>query len=147
MAQWVAENVTSKKVKDDELEGLIEFLASLSGREDIGAIDDAKVQKGQEFFALGSDAASGTCYDCHAMKVSDDPQGLFKEPSVQMATGAPELTGYGSAEWLHAFIRDPGHKRFYGIHNAMPAFAEQLSGEEFEMLVDWLLHRWREAQK
>jgi ubiquinol-cytochrome c reductase cytochrome b subunit len=144
MTQWVAENVTSGKVKVDELDAVVEFLASLSGHKEIGAIDDEKVRKGQEFFVLGSDAVSGTCYDCHAMKVSDDPADLFKEPSTQIATGAPELTGYGSADWLHAFIRDPGQKRFYGSHNAMPAFAEQLSEQDFEMLVDWLLHRWPE---
>jgi ubiquinol-cytochrome c reductase cytochrome b subunit len=142
MAEWVGDNVASGKIKADELDAVVEFLASLSGHKDVGAIDDEKVRKGQEFFALGSDAVSGSCYDCHTMKLSDDPGELFKEPSTQIATGAPDLTGYASAEWLNAFLSDPAHKRFYGSHNAMPAFAEQLSERELEMLVKWLLHDW-----
>jgi mono/diheme cytochrome c family protein len=78
------------------------------------------------------------------MKLKDDPEGLFKEPSAQIASGAPDLTGYGSTEWLRDFLRDPGHTRFYGSHNAMPAFGDQLSEQEINLLVEWLLHRWPE---
>ncbi len=142
MAQWVADNVTSKKVTPEELDAVVEFLASLSGRKDVGSLDKKKITAGRTFFASGSDATSGACFDCHAMKVDNDPDELFKEPSSQNATGAPNLTGYGSAEWLHEFIRQPGNKRFYASHNAMPAFGEQMSEKEFDMLVEWMLHQW-----
>ena len=73
---------------------------------------------------------------------------------VRMAPDAPnivfanrvfgELTGYGSAEWLRDFLRDPGKKRFYGSHNAMPSFGERLTGQELEFVIKWLLHDWPE---
>jgi ubiquinol-cytochrome c reductase cytochrome b subunit len=146
MAKWVAENVKTKKVTDDELDGVVEFLASLSGHKPPGKFDKEKIAAGQRFFVLGSDATSGTCYDCHAMKVEDDPEELFKDPSAQITTGAPELTGYGSAKWLRDFIGNPADKKFYDSHNSMPAFDGQLSDQEFDLLIKWLLHDWPEAE-
>lgn len=60
---------------------------------------------------------------------------------------APDLTGYGSYEWLMGFISDPGHERFYRVENdRMPAFAQDLSNpanhalsiREISLVVDWL---------
>lgn len=144
MAQWVAENVTSKKVTDEELEAVIEFLQSLGGRKAATPIDAEKVAKGRSFFALGSDAVTSNCYECHAIKVKDDPDELFKEPSSQIATGAPDLTGYASAEWLRDFIANPGDKRFYSSHNVMPGFGDKLTSRELDLIVRWLLHDWPE---
>jgi len=144
MAGWVKENVSSGKVTAEEIDAVVEFLASLSEHRDIAAIDAAKVAKGREFFAQGRDGVSGTCYECHAIKVKDDPEGLFSDPSAQIATGAPELTGYGSTAWLRSFLHKPGDKKLYGSHNWMPAFGESLTEREIEMIVDWLLHRWPE---
>jgi ubiquinol-cytochrome c reductase cytochrome b subunit len=146
MANWVAENVKTKKVTEDELDAVIEFLTSLSDHKEVGVINEEKVAAGARFFALGSDATNGTCYDCHAMKIGPDPEELFKEPSAQIATGAPELTKYGSARWLRAFIGNPKDKKFYDTHNAMPAFDGQLSDQEFNLLIEWLLHRWPEPE-
>lgn len=146
MAKWVAENVASRKLKDAELDAIVEFLASLSDHRQRGEIDKDKAAKGRELFAVGNDDLSGSCYDCHAMKVSDDTEGLFSAESAQIATGAPNLTGYGSVEWLREFIRDPGQKRFYASHNAMPGFVDQLTEQELGFVVDWLLHRWPELE-
>ena len=143
MAQWVEENVTSKKVTESELESLIEFLVSLSEHKQRGDYDEAKVAAGQKLFAEGKDGVTG-CYDCHAMKIVNDPDGLFAEPGAQIATGAPDLTGYGSSEWLREFIGNPGGKKFYGSHNAMPAFGGQLTERELGLIVDFLLHNWPE---
>lgn len=140
MAQWVAEN--RKKMKPDELDAVVEFLQSLSERRGTKPTDAEKVAAGMTFFVDGNDAIEMHCYDCHAMKVKNDPDGLFSDESAQIATGAPDLTGYASKEWLHAFLSAPGDKRFFGSHNAMPAFADQLSSRELDLLVDWLLHRW-----
>jgi ubiquinol-cytochrome c reductase cytochrome b subunit len=65
---------------------------------------------------------------------------------------APDLTGYGSREWLLAILRNPQHERFYpGDHNdGMPAFAPDaqqpennaLSQRELQLLADWLRRDW-----
>jgi ubiquinol-cytochrome c reductase cytochrome b subunit len=84
------------------------------------------------------------CVDCH--KFHDDG----------MLGAAPDLTGYGSREWLTAFISNPAHERFYGDNNdRMPAFAahpvdpsaNRLTAEELRLLVDWLRGDWYEPAK
>ena len=64
---------------------------------------------------------------------------------------APDLTGYGSRDWLLAFIANPAADRFYGKQNdRMPAFAphepgspqNQLSPETIGLIADWLRHDW-----
>ena len=67
----------------------------------------------------------------------------------------PDLSGYGSHDWLIAIVGNPAHKRFYGKENdRMPAFAESatdakknvLSRQELELLVDWLRGEWYEPE-
>ncbi len=146
MAKWVQENVATKQVSDEELDAVVEFLASLSELNQLEKLDDGRIAQGRTFFAQGSDAVSTNCYDCHAMKVAHDPDGVFADGSAQIATGAPDLTGSGSAAWLREFIGDPGSKKFYSSHNAMPAFAGSLTEHEINLIVDWLLHDWPEAK-
>ena len=64
---------------------------------------------------------------------------------------APDLTGYGSRQWLVGIIRDPADKRFYGDANdRMPAYAEtpedparnRLTDREVGLLADWLRGDW-----
>lgn len=72
------------------------------------------------------------CIDCH--DIEDENEG-----------SAPDLTDYGSREWLLAFIGDPSHERFYGSKNdRMPSFGRdnKISAREIEMLVDWLRRDW-----
>ena len=66
---------------------------------------------------------------------------------------APDLTGYGSREWLSAMIADPQDERFYGDRNdRMPSFAKRalppdhqlLNPRELQLLVDWLRGEWYE---
>ncbi len=69
------------------------------------------------------------CIDCHQ----------YVEPDDQAS--APDLTGYGSKEWLTAIIVDPSHDRFYGKKNdRMPSFGRdnKLTGREIGLIVDWL---------
>jgi ubiquinol-cytochrome c reductase cytochrome b subunit len=69
------------------------------------------------------------CTECHQFRKRDED-----------AT-APDLTGYGSAEWLTAIIKNPAHERFYGNRNdRMPAFGEdnRLDDASIAMLVTWL---------
>ncbi len=59
---------------------------------------------------------------------------------------APELTGYGSAQWTAAMIGDPKSKRFFGKKNdRMLSYAETndpakniLSEQSIRFLSDWL---------
>lgn len=76
-----------------------------------------------------------TCTDCHKFGETDN------------GGGAPDLTGYGSREWLSAFISDPAHERFYGDKNdRMPAFYKdkenpknnKFTQRELDMLIEWL---------
>lgn len=92
----------------------------------------------------GRDLLSGklACTDCHK----------FRDKG-ELGT-APDLTGYGSREWLTAMISNPQHERFYAgdRNDRMPAFAEDsehpernlLSARELRLLVDWLRGDWYE---
>lgn len=67
---------------------------------------------------------------------------------------APDLTGYGSREWLLGMIGNPQHERFYDAerNDRMPSFAKDphdpqsnlLSPRELNLLVDWLRGEWYE---
>ena len=143
MANWVKECVADKQVTEGELNTLVEFMVAQSEHTQRSAVDDSLVAAGLKFFVDGKDGVTA-CFECHAMKVDHDPEGLLSGESSQIATGAPDLTAYGSAAWLRDFINNPGHKKFYGEHNAMPGFAEQLSARELDLIIDFLLHNWPE---
>ncbi len=96
--------------------------------------------------AAGKTLISENCTDCHA----------FHSPSKGTGAKGPDLTGYGSREWLMGIIADPAHKRFYGKENdRMPAYAESatdakkniLSRQDLEILADWLRGEWYEPEK
>jgi ubiquinol-cytochrome c reductase cytochrome b subunit len=69
---------------------------------------------------------------------------------------APDLTGYGSREWLMGMISNPSHERFYGDgrNDRMPEFAADnvqtrknlLSLAEVGHLADWLRQDWFELE-
>ena len=86
--------------------------------------DKADIQTGHELFEeIG-------CVDCHAL-------GDWNADEYS----APDLTGYGSREWLMGIIDNPAHERFYGSKNdRMPAFGkdEKLTRKQMEQIVDWL---------
>jgi ubiquinol-cytochrome c reductase cytochrome b subunit len=79
-----------------------------------------------------------TCTDCH------------KFYNKGTAGNAPDLTGYGSRDWLVGIIRDPAHARFYGQKNdRMPAYYRSdkeytLTLRQIEMIADWLHGVWYE---
>ena len=65
----------------------------------------------------------------------------------------PDLTCYGSREWLIGIISDPANRRFYGSRNErMPAYAKTperpedniLTARQIEMLSEWLAGQWYE---
>ena len=75
------------------------------------------------------------CKDCHQFRKKDED-----------AT-APNLTGYGSREWLVGFINNPAHPDSYGDRNdRMPAFGTDhiLTEQQVGLLADWLRGTWYE---
>jgi ubiquinol-cytochrome c reductase cytochrome b subunit len=67
---------------------------------------------------------------------------------------APELTGYGSAEWIAGIVRNPANRHYYGkLNDRMPAYVgsndpaqNTLSAEQIKLLVDWLRGDWYEEE-
>jgi mono/diheme cytochrome c family protein len=53
------------------------------------------------------------------------------EPKKEKDFDAPDLTGYGSEEWIRMMVMAPGHPRRYGDNNAMPVFRD-LTGPQGE---------------
>ena len=82
-----------------------------------------------------------TCTDCHHFYTLGEPG------------SAPDLTGYGSRDWLTGIIRDPTDGRFYGGQNdRMPSYHKSpddftLTAGQVEMLVAWLRGEWYEPDK
>jgi len=73
------------------------------------------------------------CTDCHQFHKQDED-----------AT-APNLTGYGSRQWLTGFISNSAHPDYYGKGNdRMPAFGSEqiLSAKEIGLIADWLRGSW-----
>ena len=104
--------------------------AALPYQAEADEADQAEIMEGT---ALVSSASAG-CTECHEF------QGVVERPL------GPTLTGFGSNEWLTAFIRDASHPRFYGDRNdRMPAFGpeEILTDEEIRLVVDWLREDWQ----
>lgn len=78
------------------------------------------------------------CTECHQFHKPDED-----------AT-APDLTAFGSRDWLIAFVSNPAHARFYGKRNdRMPAFGSDkvLDGHAIELIADWLRGDWYEPGK
>lgn len=156
MVEFVHDNL--KELSDEKKTQLDELIAALSAQaslESQRADDQKDLAEGR--LARGKIAINETfgCTNCHQFHDQGD------------LGSAPDLTGYGSADWLRAFISHPSHERFYpgtnpddpAFNDRMPNFASsddpgqnQLSGHDVEMLVRWLrgdakdLKRWEELR-
>ncbi len=132
MVEFVKGNLRElrKDIGDKEYRAMIAALVTESTRKPGAKPSDQTKQLVGDF----------TCTDCHQF------HGLAKEPT------APDLTGYGSREWLIGIISNPSHGRFYGKDNdRMPAYAEFeavekniLSAAQVALLADWLRETWYE---
>jgi len=110
--------------------------AGLKSQREIDAKDKQIIDEAVDWLDMSG------CLDCH--KFHDD------------GGGSPDLTGYGSREWLVGIIGDPAHKRFYGKRNdRMPSYAgtgpdaeknRLLSDREIGLIADWLRGEWYEAE-
>lgn len=108
--------------------------AELPSQADLERRDTAAIQEGRTLL----DSAEMRCTECHSFRAPNDE-----------AT-APDLTGYGSREWLVGMISNPTHDRFYRTRNdRMPSFGERnrLAVAEIEMIANWLRGEWPSGKK
>jgi ubiquinol-cytochrome c reductase cytochrome b subunit len=108
--------------------------AGLKAQRAQDAQDTAAIEQGRTLFANDT----MRCAECHEFRKVDED-----------AT-APDLTGYGSREWLLGIMANPKHERFYGRRNdRMPAFGDEkiLSAEAMGLLADWLRGEWYEPSE
>jgi ubiquinol-cytochrome c reductase cytochrome b subunit len=109
--------------------------ARLSSERAQNAGDEKLIEKGRKLIV------EQRCTRCHRFH-EEGPQG-----------SAPDLTGYGSQEWIMGIVMDPTHDSFYGARNdRMPAYLEtpekptenRLSADQLQLVADWLHGRWHE---
>jgi predicted dehydrogenase/mono/diheme cytochrome c family protein len=136
MATWVAQH--AELLADDAAKGdddVDAIAAALSAQARLPAQQEADAHD-SELIRRGLGLIEQNCTKgCH--KLGDHGQlGL-----------APDLTGYGSYEWMLGLVSDPMHERFYRMENdRMPSFAfnldeperNNLSVREVSLIVDWL---------
>ncbi len=148
MATFVADNF--KELDDEGKEKLQSIVVALSAEAhlpaqadaDKKAADEGTIEKGRA--AIAESFETSSCVDCH--KFRDDGS---------LGT-APDLTGYGSLEWLKLMIGNPEHERMYEVGNdRMPAFAAHadnptanlLTAEQIDMLARWIRGDARAVEK
>src|SRR5262249_37693258 len=98
--------------------------------------DQAKIEAGRKLLV-----DSNRCANCHRYgDASMKPSGPDLAIIVEDRSKKRVTAGYGTLEWLIAFISDPSHERFYGKKNdRMPASAKnRLSHQEIVVLANWL---------
>ncbi len=146
MVEWVEENI-GEELETLENEELQEFKtqledvvyalsaeAELPGQSGAKILFAERIERGRTLLV-----EEFSCIDCHK---------FYDEGSLG---AAPDLTHYGSRQWLIDFISNPKHARFYPESNdRMPSFLEnkndpdknRLSQQELELIVDWLRRDW-----
>lgn len=109
--------------------------AQLPSQQAADAKDAQTIKEGRELIT-----GEFGCTDCHK---------FHEKPGV---AGPPDLTGYGSPDWIAGIIRNPTDKRFYGKQNErMPIYAgsadpaqNTLNPQQIKLLTDWLRGDWFE---
>ena len=143
MVGFVKDNLSNlDDAKKKDLEALIAALSAeaklpAQAEADAAAASDGTIEKGKT--VLTTSWASSSCVDCH--KFGDDGD----------LGSAPDLTGYGSLEWLEQMIANPEHERLYVDNNdRMPKFGVGGPGAKQSILADeeiTLLARWLRGEK
>ena len=123
MAKWSKETIgPDKDFKPTDAAQVAAFLAHQSGRPGAPPLPTDILNAVEENQFLD-------CTSCHPFK-GQPPQG-------GPARG-PDLTGYGSAEWLKGFLKNPAEEKHYGKRNRMPAFADRLTEVQLDLIVRWM---------
>lgn len=135
MARFVKKDVAGFTLaQQDQLQKVIAALsaeAQLNSQRDADQRDAALIAQGRTLI----ESEAMRCVECHNFhQHGEDPTG-------------PDLTGYGSRDWLSGIITNPAHARFYGKRNdRMPAFGQEkiLDAHAIGLLADWLRGEWYE---
>jgi ubiquinol-cytochrome c reductase cytochrome b subunit len=122
---------------DDEMKGnlqkvihLVSAEAGLTAQEELDRAAEGEFAEALEWMQT----EPINCTRCHIF------QGIVPE-----RPDGPDLTGWGSREWMIGLIQNPSHPRFYGDDNdRMPAFKDDgvLTDEQIGMVVDWIRGDW-----
>lgn len=130
MVYWLDEHIpeTEEEISSRRLAVLaLSAEAKLPGQAELDVRDRELIAAGRAYI---SDTLSG-CAECHTY--------------YDVGYDGPDLTGYGSAEWLRAFVHDPADPRFFWDNNdRMPSYGKEksLSEKEIGLVVDWLRGEW-----
>jgi ubiquinol-cytochrome c reductase cytochrome b subunit len=133
MVKWVKENVpTFNASSQEQLKQALTALSAEAGLKSQKAADlrDVAIIGAGAKLLVSHDLG---CIDCHTVLNKSD------------GGEAPDLTGFGSRQWLTAFISNPKHESFYGERNdRMPAFGAdgRLTETEIGLISDWLRGDW-----
>ncbi|MBX9789526.1 MAG: cytochrome bc complex cytochrome b subunit [Pirellulales bacterium] len=141
MVGWVKEHVPAMKEADRaELDQVVQALlveAAVPAERTLTLLQVQLVAQGR----LAIRGKTLGCTECH------------KYHDAGELGSAPDLTHYGSRQWLIDFISNPGDARFYGDNHHMPAFGAvgakpaTLSAQQIGLLADWLRGDWYEPAK
>jgi ubiquinol-cytochrome c reductase cytochrome b subunit len=107
-----------EKLGDEKLKAVTEFLYAEAQEPTDPPLAAALVKSGEEVFR-------DKCMDCH----------VYKGEGADTFDG-PDMTGYASRAWLQTQIAQP--EKIYGDLNEMPAFAEDLTAHDIQMLAAYL---------
>jgi len=167
--QWIAGLLDPKQIKGPQYFGNTKFRAGdMAGfvKETFGSLD-TELKKDRELAVMAVSAEARL--KAQSQQDADDAEEIKQGKKLllddfgctschrlhdkgQLGDG-PDLTGYGSEEWLVGIIGNPAHKRFYGEENdRMPAYAEFphepakniLSARDIRLLAQWLRGEWYE---
>jgi ubiquinol-cytochrome c reductase cytochrome b subunit len=130
MAAWLADYAPETDQQLATRENVVLALSSrarLSSQAAMDVADSARIAAGLLFMR---DTVNG-CAQCHKFQ--------------DVGLDSPELTEWGSRQWMIEFVHDPAHPKFFGRDNdRMPSFGKEksLSDREIEMVVDWIRGEW-----
>ncbi len=140
MVTYVAGDLQEwRKENPDEVEAVIIALsneANLLSQAGLDGNSQDKIIKGAELIK-----SEDRCAQCHRFHDAGE------------LGSAPDLTGYGSRDWMINFVSNPAHQRFYegDKNDRMPAFAKEpgsnqnlLSRQQIELIVDYIRGQWYE---
>lgn len=116
----------------------------LDGMKPMGKLGHGKLYAATEFlFSLGHEAGDPPLDP----NLAKDGEAVFKETCMKCHTyqgdGAfqfegPDMTGYGSREWIYQQIKNPGAEHQYGELNEMPKFEDELDDNDLRMVTTYL---------
>ncbi len=130
MAMWLSDHIPETDQQVARRRSVVLALSSqaqLASQAAMDRQDSVQIAAGVQYMR---DTNAG-CAECHKFQ--------------DVGTDSPELSGWGSREWMIAFVNDPSHPRFFGRDNdRMPSYGTEksLTDREIAMVVDWIRGEW-----